>query len=145
MRLKVQKTPHFPTLMRQSGDLNNNPSMKTSSNNSSLTTISGNSLKIPNDINQTRSSIKHLALAAAAAMLANAAHLRRAACLAALVLGLGGFVPTAHADYASTALGYSPVGYWRLNETTPSADPAISYNTGTGGAALNGAYVNYPT
>jgi hypothetical protein len=68
---------------------------------------------------------------------------RRFACLATLALGLGGFTTPAQADYASTVATFNPVAYWRLNETASSTDDA--FNTGTGGPALNGAYVNLPT
>ena len=67
---------------------------------------------------------------------------RRLACLATLGLGLGGFVPPAQADYASTVNSFDPVGYWRLNETASTTDDA--FNSGTGGAALNGVYLNLP-
>ncbi len=52
---------------------------------------------------------------------------------------------SARADYESTVQALSPLGYWRLNETAPSVDPAISINSILGGAALNGAYINFPT
>jgi hypothetical protein len=75
-----------------------------------------------------------------------AAPWRHAACLATLALGLGGFAPTAQADYASTVQGFTPVGYWRLSEMDPApVDLAVAVNTGTGGIALDGAYTNSAT
>ena len=56
---------------------------------------------------------------------------------AAVVFGSG--LPARAADYPTTVQSYHPVGYWRLNETTPlPVDPAT--NAGTAGAAVNGAY-----
>src|SRR3977135_2663235 len=62
---------------------------------------------------------------------------------AALLLALCALTP-ARADYQSTVLSQGPVGYWRLNETTPVPDPAtlglIATNKGSLGAAANGTY-----
>lgn len=50
-------------------------------------------------------------------------------------------LPVAGADYPSTVLSQSPVGYWRLNETiAPSPIPAAP-NLGSVGAAGDGAYL----
>ena len=84
-------------------------------------------------------------VARCAAVQAAATAWRRCAGLATLALGLGGLASPALADYPTTVLGYGPVGYWRLNETAASVEDSTAHNTGTGGAALNGAYVNYPT
>lgn len=51
------------------------------------------------------------------------------------------FAASAMADYSSTVLSYSPLGYWKLNETNlPTAD--VATNTGTLGAAGNGFYAS---
>ena len=47
------------------------------------------------------------------------------------------------ADYPSTVISQGPVGYWRLNETTPPLVPEIvATNIGGLGAAGNGVYTN---
>ena len=47
------------------------------------------------------------------------------------------------ADYPSTVLSQGPVGYWRLNETTPPpAPPILATNIGSVGAAGDGLYSN---
>lgn len=49
----------------------------------------------------------------------------------------------AAADYSSTVLSQQPVGYWRLNETTPPPVPqSVANNIGSLGAAANGTYTN---
>ncbi len=48
---------------------------------------------------------------------------------------------SARADYQSTVISQGPVGYWRLNETTPPHAPITSAaNLGTLGAPENGVY-----
>src|SRR5215469_5581594 len=50
---------------------------------------------------------------------------------------------SAHADYQTTVLNQGPVGYWRLNETTPPLPYTImATNIGSVGAAGNGTYVD---
>lgn len=49
----------------------------------------------------------------------------------------------ANADYSSTVLSQGPVGYWRLNETTPPpVPPILATNAGSVGAAANGTYIS---
>jgi len=62
----------------------------------------------------------------------------RFAGLALLATGLAG---PARADYSSTVVSQGPVGYWRLNETTPPHAPITSAaNLGTLGTAENATY-----
>lgn len=49
------------------------------------------------------------------------------------------------ADYQSTIASQTPVGYWRLGETTAPQPPALATNLGTLGAPGNGSYTAYPT
>jgi hypothetical protein len=59
------------------------------------------------------------------------------ALFALLFLPLG-----ARADYQTTVLGQGPVGYWRLNETTPPPiGPILATNAGSVGAPGNGVYL----
>jgi len=51
----------------------------------------------------------------------------------------------ARADYQSTVVSQSPVGYWRLNETTSPSSIAGAANLGSLGAAAIGAYNSFPT
>ena len=61
--------------------------------------------------------------------------------LAAALIILAAILP-ARADYQSTVLSQGPVGYWRLNETTPPLVPPIfATNAGSVGAAGNGTYI----
>jgi len=54
--------------------------------------------------------------------------------------------PLARADYPSTVLSQSPVGYWRLGETIqPGAGALIAANAGSLGTNANGTYNNFPT
>jgi hypothetical protein len=51
----------------------------------------------------------------------------------------------AKADYASTVQSFSPLGYWRLNETNAApveTGIATAINSGSG-AGINGVYTNY--
>ena len=53
--------------------------------------------------------------------------------------------PLARADYQSTVLSQSPVGYWRLNETLQPQNIAGAANSGTLGASVLGTYNSFPT
>ena len=58
----------------------------------------------------------------------------------AALLALSAALP-AHADYQSTVLSQGPVGYWRLNETTPpQVAVTTAANSGSLGATGNGTY-----
>jgi len=60
----------------------------------------------------------------------------------ASVGGLGAaatMLPAQAADYPTTVQSFNPVGYWRLNETTP-VPPNTATNSGTLKAAANGDY-----
>src|SRR5579883_1857627 len=60
----------------------------------------------------------------------------------AVILAITGAL-TARADYSSTVLSQQPVGYWRLNETTPPpVPPVLATNIGSVGAGGNGVYVS---
>lgn len=62
---------------------------------------------------------------------------------ASVAFGIMAFLP-ARADYESAVQAFSPPGYWRLNETTPSVEDPTAYNIGSG-SGLSGAFVNFPT
>ncbi len=63
--------------------------------------------------------------------------------LGATVIVLTFAVLPAMADYPSTVLSQGPVGYWRLNETTPPlAPPILATNAGSVGAAADGTYIS---
>src|SRR5436190_8034135 len=49
-------------------------------------------------------------------------------------------VVPAKADYQSTVLSRSPVGYWRLNDVVGAPGNTLATNIGTLGAAGNGTY-----
>ncbi len=50
---------------------------------------------------------------------------------------------SARADYQSTVLSQNPVGYWRLNETSPPPpQPILATNVGSLGASLNAPLLN---
>ncbi|HEY9172677.1 MAG TPA: LamG-like jellyroll fold domain-containing protein [Verrucomicrobiae bacterium] len=51
--------------------------------------------------------------------------------------------PLARADYSSTVLSQSPVGYWRLNETTQPSSSTTAANSGSLGANGAGTYNGY--
>src|SRR5258706_14971838 len=48
--------------------------------------------------------------------------------------------PLARADYQSTVISQSPVGYWRLSETTASPPPITTAVNSGSSAAGNGTY-----
>src|SRR6266446_26542 len=62
----------------------------------------------------------------------------------AALLALCAFLPP-RADYSSTVLSQCPVGYWRLNETTPPPLPSIATNLGTLQSGADGDYSGFPT
>jgi len=63
------------------------------------------------------------------------------ACLATPVILAATLAASARADYQSTVLAQGPVGYWRLNETTPPHAPiTTAANLGTLGASGNATY-----
>ncbi len=62
----------------------------------------------------------------------------------AALLALCACLP-ARADYSSTVLSQGPVGYWRLNETTPPPLPSIATNLGTLQSGADGDYNGFPT
>jgi hypothetical protein len=62
--------------------------------------------------------------------------MRRVTWAVAVVLALSG---VAMADYASTVLGLSPEGYWRMEEAEPTPGTAL-VNYGTAGAAGDGSW-----
>ncbi len=57
------------------------------------------------------------------------------------LLGAAILTSSVHADYVSTVTALNPVGYYRLNDTTPVPSD-IATNSGTAGALGNGFYVN---
>lgn len=59
--------------------------------------------------------------------------LATASLLSAIFTGVVG-----RADYPSTVLSYSPLAYWRLNETAPAPAAPVAVNAGSLGAADNG-------
>ena len=59
---------------------------------------------------------------------------------AAALLGLSALWSVG-ADYPTTVSSYNPVGYWRLNETTPVPAPDIAANSGSLGALAQGTYI----
>jgi hypothetical protein len=69
--------------------------------------------------------------------------LRNAYYLTGSLLVLLAVSPAARADYKSTVLSQGPVGYWRLNETTPPPVlPILATNAGSVGASGNGEYLD---
>lgn len=64
--------------------------------------------------------------------------------ISALLLALG-CAFAARADYQSTVLANSPVGYWRLNETASVPTNDIAVNSGSLGAIANGDYLSGAT
>lgn len=67
--------------------------------------------------------------------------MNRTAISVAAVMTLAAVSTHAAADYASTVLSHNPVGYWRLNETTPVPLADVANNSGSLGAAARGSYV----
>jgi hypothetical protein len=63
--------------------------------------------------------------------------------LLCLLLGGGAALP-ARADYSSTLLSQGPVGYWRLDETTPPPPELPAANEGTLGTNADATYFNFP-
>ena len=59
----------------------------------------------------------------------------------ALLLAAAAALP-ARADYPSTVLSQSPVGYWRLNETTQPINATTTVNYGSLGVSAAGTYNN---
>lgn len=59
----------------------------------------------------------------------------------ALLLAAAAVLP-ARADYPSTVLSQSPVGYWRLNETTQPLNATTTVNYGSLGVSAAGTYNN---
>lgn len=53
-------------------------------------------------------------------------------------------VPWARADFPSTVVSQSPVGYWRLNETVQPPANTGAANAGSLGSAAVGTYNNFP-
>src|SRR4051794_39041397 len=51
---------------------------------------------------------------------------------------------SASADYPATVISQGPVGYWRLNETTPPPVPEnTATNIGSIGALVDGMYMDH--
>jgi hypothetical protein len=48
---------------------------------------------------------------------------------------------TARGDYPSTVLSQGPVGYWRLQESTPTPPPVLATNIGSLAPSFNATYV----
>lgn len=71
----------------------------------------------------------------------NLLHTQKA--LAGALMVLAAATLPALADYPSTVLSQGPVGYWRLNETTPPpAPPILATNIGSVGPVGDGVYTN---